>query len=212
MPGPDLSQVVITFLVLLCSLTVHEAAHAWSADRLGDPTARLLGRLSFNPLVHADLVGTVLLPLMAIASGLPIIGWAKPVPVNVSRLRHGRRDFVLVSAAGPASNFLIALVAAAGIKALRTLATPDALSAMMPLARMLPGALFVNLLLAFFNMIPVPPLDGGNVVSGLLSNNGARLFDRLRPYGFLLIYAVVLTPVFDYVVARPAMFFFSLLT
>jgi Zn-dependent protease len=212
LPGPDLSQVVITFLVLLCSLTVHEAAHAWSADRLGDPTARLLGRLSFNPLVHADLVGTVLLPLMAIASGLPIIGWAKPVPVNVSRLRHGRRDFVLVSAAGPASNFLIALVAAAGIKALRTLATPDALSAMMPLARMLPGALFVNLLLAFFNMIPVPPLDGGNVVSGLLSNNGARLFDRLRPYGFLLIYAVVLTPVFDYVVARPAMFFFSLLT
>ncbi|MDR1991042.1 MAG: site-2 protease family protein [Acidobacteriaceae bacterium] len=204
--------MVITFLVLLCSLTVHEAAHAWSADRLGDPTARLLGRLSFNPLVHADLVGTVLLPLMAIASGLPIIGWAKPVPVNVSRLRHGRRDFVLVSAAGPASNFLIALVAAAGIKALRTLATPDALSAMMPLARMLPGALFVNLLLAFFNMIPVPPLDGGNVVSGLLSNNGARLFDRLRPYGFLLIYAVVLTPVFDYVVARPAMFFFSLLT
>ena len=107
-----LAQVFIAFIVLLFSLTVHESAHAWTADRLGDPTARLLGRVSLNPLVHADLIGTVLFPLIAMLTRLPLIGWAKPVPVNVSRLRHHRRDYVLVAAAGPASNLLLAVVAA----------------------------------------------------------------------------------------------------
>src|SRR6185295_1165989 len=98
--------------VLLFSLTIHEMSHAWTADRLGDPTARLLGRISLNPLVHADLLGTIVLPLIALATGAPLIGWAKPVPVNIRRLRHGRRDYVLVAAAGPASNLVIAVVAA----------------------------------------------------------------------------------------------------
>src|SRR5438477_4291542 len=107
----NFAQVFIAFTVLLFSLTVHETAHAWTADRLGDPTARLLGRVSLNPIVHADLIGTVLFPLLAIAGGVPLIGWAKPVPVDVRRLRHGRRDYVLVAAAGPASNLLLAIVA-----------------------------------------------------------------------------------------------------
>ena len=102
--SPDFSSIVVSIAIVLLSLTVHEAAHAWTADRLGDPTARLLGRVSLNPLVHIDPIGTILLPLIAAVSNFPIIGWAKPVPVNTSRLGHPRRDFMLVAAAGPASN------------------------------------------------------------------------------------------------------------
>ena len=108
----DYTSVAIGLGVVLLSLTVHEAAHAWTADRLGDPTARLLGRVSLNPIVHMDLIGTVILPLVAVASGFPVIGWAKPVPVNMSRLREPRRDFMMVAAAGPASNVVMAALAA----------------------------------------------------------------------------------------------------
>src|SRR5262245_9744680 len=110
--GIDLLSVALGFGVLLISLTIHEAAHAWTADRLGDRTARLLGRVSLNPLVHIDLIGTVLLPLIAAVSNLPLIGWAKPVPVNPRNLGHPRRDFMIVAAAGPISNLLQAIVAA----------------------------------------------------------------------------------------------------
>src|SRR5262247_2533842 len=113
--GGDIALQILALLVLIVSLTLHEAAHAWSAFRLGDPTARELGRLSLNPAVHVDPLGTFLLPAIAIATGAPVIGWAKPVPVNVRRLRRGRRDFVLVSAAGPASNLLLAVLSAAGL-------------------------------------------------------------------------------------------------
>ena len=116
----NFAQVFIAFIVLLFSLTVHEMAHAWTADRLGDPTARLLGRVSLNPIVHADLIGTVLFPLLALVSGVPLIGWAKPVPVNIGRLRHQRRDYVLVAAAGPASNLVLAFVAAVALRLFRS--------------------------------------------------------------------------------------------
>src|SRR3954452_482948 len=109
LPGIDFAQVFIAFVVLLFSLTVHEMAHAWTADRLGDPTARLLGRVSLNPIVHADLFGTVILPLVSMLSGAMLIGWAKPVPVNVRYLRHPRRDYMLVAAAGPISNLILAM-------------------------------------------------------------------------------------------------------
>ncbi len=108
----NLPQIFIAFIVLLFSLTVHEMAHAWTADRLGDPTARLLGRVSLNPMVHADLIGTVLFPLIAMTTGAPLIGWAKPVPVNTRRLSHPQRDYVLVAGAGPGSNLVMAVVAA----------------------------------------------------------------------------------------------------
>src|SRR5688572_24569832 len=107
----NFAQLFIAFIVLLFSLTVHEMAHAWTADRLGDPTARVLGRVSLNPLVHADPVGTFLFPLIAMVTGVPLIGWAKPVPVDVRKLRRQRRDFVLVAAAGPASNLVMAVCA-----------------------------------------------------------------------------------------------------
>ena len=119
----DPIAVAISFGVLLLSLTIHEAAHAWTADKLGDPTARVLGRVSLNPLVHIDWIGTVLLPIIAAVSNLPLIGWAKPVPVVLRNLRHPRRDFMIVAAAGPISNLLQALVAAL---LLRLVWDPDA--------------------------------------------------------------------------------------
>ena len=198
----NVAQIFLSFIVLLFSLTVHETAHAWTADRLGDPTARLLGRVSLNPIVHADLVGTVLFPLLALAGGVPIIGWAKPVPVNVRQLRRQRRDYVLVAAAGPASNLLLALAAALAMRVLPVspvrLGEPN-LSA--PIASMLAAAVSTNVLLAVFNMMPIPPLDGGNVLGGMLPRSLAYRFDALlRPYGFILLYALMLTRGFDYVV------------
>jgi Zn-dependent protease len=195
----DFGLLALSFLVLLFSLTVHESAHAWTADRLGDPTARRLGRVSFNPVVHIDVIGTVLLPVVAVASGWPIIGWAKPVPVNGRNLRDYRRDFMVIAAAGPASNLLLA-VAGAGLWWLLAGAGEVA-----PLAaRALLTVIYINVLLAFFNLLPVPPLDGGNVAAGLLPPAAAEIFDRIRPFGFIVLYGLLLTGVFSVIVLRPA--------
>jgi Zn-dependent protease len=203
--GTDFAQLFIAFIVLLFSLTVHERAHAWSADRLGDPTARLLGRVSMNPMVHADLIGTILFPLLALLTGIPLIGWAKPVPVTVRRLRRGRKDYVLVAAAGPASNLLLAVGAAMLLRVWPVspvmLGEPNV---SVPIAAILGRALQINVLLAIFNMIPIPPLDGGNVLGGLLPRRLASRFDALvRPYGFVVLYALMLTGGLHYLVTPP---------
>ena len=206
----NVAQIFISFIVLLFSLTVHEMAHAWTADRLGDPTARLLGRVSLNPLVHADPVGTVLFPLIAMITGAPLIGWAKPVPVNVRQLRHHRRDYVLVAAAGPASNLVMAVTAGCLLAVLPiSPQTLDAANLSAPLATFLSQAMRLNVLLAVFNMIPIPPLDGGNVLAGLLPNNLAGIFNQIRPYGFILLYALILTGGFDALVVPPYRFILS---
>ena len=202
----NVAQVFIAFIVLLFSLTVHEMAHAWTADRLGDSTARNLGRVSLNPLVHADLFGTVIFPLVAMVTGVPLIGWAKPVPVNTRQLGHPRRDYMIVAAAGPASNLLMAVAAAAVLRLLPvspvTLGEPNVSA---PVAAILGRALQLNVLLAVFNMIPIPPLDGGNVLSGLLPGRlGYRFNSIVRPYGFLLLYALMLTRGFEYLVIPPS--------
>jgi Zn-dependent protease len=202
LPNFDIAQVIIAFTVLLVSLTVHEMAHAWSADRLGDPTARLLGRITLNPVAHADPIGTVLFPLIALVTGAPLIGWAKPVPVDVRRLHNQYRDFVLVAAAGPASNIILAVGSA-----LIVMAAPLP----PPLGTFFERMVIVNVLLAVFNMLPIPPLDGGNVLSGLLPRHLGRVFDQIRPFGFLILYAVILTDAFRYLVARPSNFLINLL-
>ena len=198
------AQLFLTYGVLLFSLTVHETAHAWIADRFGDPTARKLGRVSLNPLVHVDLIGTVLLPVVALATGAPLIGWAKPVPVDVRQLRNPRRDYILVAAAGPASNLAIALAAA--IVLLIVPVQPQTLNeanVSAPIATMLSQLMQLNVLLAVFNMIPIPPLDGGNVMSGLLPYRLASSFNKIRPYGFLLLYALIISGGFNYLVVSP---------
>ncbi len=198
----DFGWVLITFLVLVCSLTVHEMAHAWTADRLGDPTARRLGRVSLNPIVHIDLVGTVVLPIVAFVSGLPIIGWAKPVPVNPRALRDPRRDFMLIAAAGPVSNVVMAILAAAALRGL-TMTAPESTRGMLATGLLL--ATHLNVLLALFNLVPVPPLDGGNVLGGLLPPRLGDRYDAIvRPYGFLALYALLLTGALDVVVFGPA--------
>ena len=194
MPSIDFAQVFIAFIVLVVSLSVHEAAHAWSADRLGDPTARMLGRVSLNPAVHVDPIGTILFPLLAMISGIPLIGWAKPVPVNVRNLRgHWRRDYMLIAAAGPASNLVLALLAAIVFRLLPFQNEP--------MLRALYFLVELNVLLAVFNMLPIPPLDGGNVLAGLLQGPAADTLDRLRPYGFLILYGLMFTGILWMIVA-----------
>jgi Zn-dependent protease len=193
LPLVDYSQLLILFMVLLLSLTIHEAAHAWSADLLGDPTPARLGRLTFNPAAHVDPIGTVLFPLLSFVSGFALIGWAKPVPVDVRQLGdHWRGKFVLIAAAGPASNLLLAILAAVVIR-LGGAATGSGLDALS--ASVLFRAVDLNVLLAVFNMVPVPPLDGGNVLAGLLPAPGSAVLARLRPFGMLILYALMLSGV-----------------
>jgi len=195
LPNLDYVQLLTGFVVLLLSLTVHEAAHAWSADRLGDPTARRLGRLSLNPAVHIDPIGTILFPLISLFTGLPLIGWAKPVPVNTLALRpNWRQKFMLVAAAGPASNLVLAVMAAVLVRVVPAGSLSGALE----------SAVYVNVLLAVFNMVPVPPLDGGNVLSGLLTGTMADTFDQLRPYGFIILYVLMLSGFLWTIVSPPA--------
>ena len=162
----------------------------------------MLGRVSFNPVVHIDLLGTIVLPLVAIFSGLPILGWAKPVPVNISRLGQPKRDFMIVAAAGPASNIVMAAIAAL---AFRAWGGPEALgTSVMP--QLLIMAVSINILLAVFNMLPIPPLDGGNVLSGLLPDSMSGVLHGLRAYGFIVLYALMLTGVLSRIVMPPAHF------
>ena len=188
------------------SLSFHEAAHAWAADRLGDSTARQMGRLTLNPLAHIDWIGTVLFPLIAISSGIPLIGWAKPVPVDMRNLREPRRDFALVALAGPVSNLILAIGAALAFELyMRFNFDPPVL------ARPLLMAVVLNVLLAVFNMFPIPPLDGGNVLMGLVPYRMARAIDWLRPYGFLIIYGLMLTGVLSAVMGPVQRFLLSFL-
>jgi Zn-dependent protease len=197
--GIDFIGIFIQFALLVVSLSVHEAAHAWSAEKLGDPTARLLGRVSLNPAVHVDPIGTIVFPLLAMISNLPLIGWAKPVPVGIQYLRgNWRQKFMYIAAAGPASNLAMAVVAAGLLWILSGGPPLEATQGLV--GRVLMAFMQLNLLLAVFNMIPVPPLDGGNVLAGLVTGPMADALDRMRPYGIFILYGLMFLGVFSTVV------------
>lgn len=181
---------LITLSILIFSAILHEIAHGYVAERLGDPTARLMGRLTLNPRKHIDPFMSVLLPLMLILSGSPVIfGAAKPVPVDPFNLRDGRRDMALVALAGPLTNVLIAIVAALIIKILGSYLIPDTLYAVLvSIAR-------INLLLAIFNLLPIPPLDGSKVFSLILPERQANTYLSLGSVGMLIIFFLLLFPV-----------------
>jgi len=197
----DFIQVLIQFAVLILSLSVHEAAHAWSAERLGDTTARMLGRVSLNPAVHVDPIGTILFPLIGMLSGAPIFGWAKPVPVNILNLRaNWKQKYMLIAAAGPASNLVLATVAALILGMVPGSADPFTSNAVR---EFLVAMVQLNVLLAVFNMVPLPPLDGGNVLAGVLRGGVADMYERLRPYGFLILYGLLFSGILWRVIGPP---------
>lgn len=198
-----LIQAALYAIPLLLAVIAHEVAHGWAAERLGDPTARLLGRLTLNPLVHIDLMGTIVLPLMLLLIQSPFLfGWAKPVPVNFANLRGGRRDMALVALSGPATNLLLAIASAMGYHALLAgfqhgwLADDGMLVWVAePLLLMARISLTFNLVLMAFNLIPILPLDGGRILVGLLPDALAARLEPLERYGMLIFLLIIAIPV-----------------
>ncbi len=182
---------IIQIPILFFSVIVHEFAHGWVAYQKGDDTAYLSGRLTFNPVPHIDVVGTIVFPAICIFSGIPVFGWAKPVPVNPYKLRNHRNDMTKVAAAGPASNLLLAILAAAGLRI--ALAMPGLGPDTLKTIEMGFGfAIMINLILAFFNLIPLFPLDGSRILSGLLPSELRAVYERHNPYGgFILIFLMM---------------------
>jgi Zn-dependent protease len=189
----DVLAVVQFFVALYLSLSVHEASHAWMANRCGDDTARLMGRMTLNPLAHIDPIGTVLMPaLMVMCVGFPLIGWAKPVPVNPLRFRNMRRGEILVSLAGPVSNLLLA--AAALVVCWVALWLIKGQGQLGDTLLLFPERLLMlNLVLCVFNLIPIPPLDGSHVLGTFLSRQAASKYERMLmpPFNFIVLLFVV---------------------
>ena len=203
----DIFRVVIQFATVLFAISVHESAHAWAADKFGDPTARLQGRISLNPIAHIDLIGTIIFPLILAVVGAPVFGWAKPVMVNPYNLRNRRRDGMYISAAGPAANILVALAVILLLGVFKSPILSSASSSVALLLKIATNLLMINVFLAVFNLIPIPPLDGSGIVEGLLRGQALAMFERIKPYGFLILLAIIYTHALDFI----ANFIFTIL-
>ncbi len=206
MDTSNLIQTVLIYaLPVVFAITVHEAAHGYVARYFGDPTAAMLGRVTLNPLKHIDPIGTILMPLLLYfaTSGAFLFGYAKPVPVNFSRLRHPKRDMIWVALAGPASNFIQAVLWA--LLALLLVAFSIDERFFIQMAR---AGVLVNLVMWAFNLFPLPPLDGGRILAGLLPRGRAQQFlDRIEPYGFFIVMGLVIAGIVGTLWLRPLMAF-----
>lgn len=219
--SPRIVEILYQMIAFLFAISVHESAHAWVASRCGDQTARMLGRVSLNPIRHIDLFGTIILPLVAAISHIPLLGWAKPTPVNPRNFRNPMLDDILTSVAGPVSNFIVAagallflgmisLSSNTGHALVDSLqggygGTPD--SALTPFAMLLYELMLINIVLAVFNLIPVPPLDGSHVLRHFLPDSARMVYDRI---GFFALLALVyLAPGLLNGLIRPFVYFYS---
>jgi Zn-dependent protease len=225
----NLQQVNILFqlIVFLFAISIHESAHAWMANRCGDPTARMLGRISLNPIKHIDLFGTIILPLVAVLAHIPVLGWAKPTPVDPRNFRHPVRDDILTAVVGPVSNFAVAACATVILVFIRVTSdfgsetvwfivkgavSEQSNSLLIPFCLLIYDLLIINVVLAVFNLIPVPPLDGSHVLRHFLPDSTRRVYDMVGWFGLLaLVYfgggllGRVLSPVisfFEYIITR----------
>ena len=198
--------LVLWILPFLLAVVLHEWAHGYLAMRLGDNTASMLGRLTLNPLAHVDPIGTIALPALLLITGSPFMfGWAKPVPVSFGQLHNPKRDMVLVAAAGPAMNLALATASAALLAVLVRTGSgmpdspPGGFQVAEPLRAMCAMSLQLNVVLAVFNMLPIPPLDGGRVAVGLLPYELSARVAALEPYGFFIVMALLMTHAIDFV-------------
>lgn len=197
-----IQTIAIYALPVLFAITVHEAAHGYVARHFGDHTATILGRVTLNPLKHIDPIGTIAMPLFlyVATSGAFLFGYAKPVPVNFGQLRNPRRDMIWVALAGPASNLLQALAWAIGLYLLRGAAVDERF-----FLEMCRAGVLVNVVMFVFNLFPLPPLDGGRIVSGLLPTNLAIPYSRIEPWGFFIVMALVVAGVISNLWMQPLM-------
>ncbi len=194
-------QLSIWAFPVLAAIVFHEVAHGWVAYRLGDPTAAAMGRLTLNPLSHIDVVGTVLLPALLIWAGAPVFGYAKPVPVDYDNLKDPRRDMLRVALAGPGANIVLALLSLVLLKLILVAGSAAPGSMGSYLWHMGVAGVRINVMLAVFNLLPVPPLDGGRVLVGLLPEPQAVQVARMEPFGILIVVALLMTGVLGYTLA-----------
>ncbi|MDQ6959203.1 MAG: site-2 protease family protein [Mariprofundaceae bacterium] len=197
--------ISIWAIPVLLAIVLHEVAHGWVADKLGDDTARWMGRLTLNPLKHIDPIGTVLVPILLLVVGSPFLfGYAKPVPIDFRKLRRPKQDMVWVALAGPATNLLLALASTVLLYVMVRLPV-TMLWLAEPVGTMCQASILINMVLCIFNLIPLPPLDGGRVAVGLLPGPAGYRLSRLEPYGFIIIVALLLTGVLQSVIGPPVL-------
>jgi Zn-dependent protease len=192
--------ISIWALPVLFAIILHEVAHGWVADKLGDDTARWMGRLTLNPIKHIDPIGTILIPIALLVVGSPFLfGYAKPVPINFRKLRRPKQDMVWVALAGPATNLLLALVSA--LLLMLVVSLPASANWMaQPLSMMCQASIIINMVLCIFNLLPLPPLDGGRVAVGLLPGPAAYQLSRLEPFGFLIVILLLVSGILQNVI------------